>query len=454
MTTTKNRTRPFETIGNVNIFAKCSKGYFRLKWPEVDGSRGDTSGGPTMETARTRAAEINARLDLAVGPLAMRTLREAADLFLEEGRSPYPHKRSKKPELWKPAQLNNMRKALNRCLYGHEHLRCMEIDVERKLVDAMRAQGGTHNVVRQNTSALRSFLTWMGKRKYISYKQAEQLPRGALAPDPAFPRQSRLVEKADSPARVPHAGDAILHVRNEDAPSPRQVRAIRAQLVDSFPLWGELAPEFAANSGCRWGEQFQLTADDAHLDGCSDDPSAHMHINWQINPSSKANEDRRCLPKGDIVRRAPIARESFTGYPLREEMRKRVEQARLEQKAGMNPEGLLFPAENGGMLWHTSFNADHLLPAMERAGWPIDVYEDTWHQWDGKTFVARVSRRRDARLTWHSLRHRFARICVDDKQLSESALMAAGGWINIATVQNRYYRSGDEANNQATAAFD
>lgn len=90
-----------------------------------------------METARAKAAEINARLVLAVGPLAMKTLREAANLFLEEGRSPYPHKRSKKPELWKPAQLNNMRKALNRCLYGHEHLRCMDIGTAARVGDTL-----------------------------------------------------------------------------------------------------------------------------------------------------------------------------------------------------------------------------------------------------------------------------------------------------------------------------
>ncbi|NPD06521.1 site-specific integrase [Nocardioides sp. zg-1308] len=454
MTQTQKRTLPLESIGKVNIFDRCSKGYFRLKWTEPDGTRGDTSGGPTMQTARAKATQINARLDLAVGPLAMTSLRDAVDLLITEGRSPYPHKRTNKPELWKPAQRNNMRKALNRCLYGHAGLRCMDIDLERQVIDTMRAQGGTYNMVRQNTSAMRAFLTWAGKRKYISYRQAEVLPRGALAPDPALSRVSRIVERADSPARSRHSGDAYMFVRDEDAPSAVQVRALGSALADSFPLWGAMAPELAANGGPRWGEQFQLTADDAHPDGCDEDPSAHIHIHWQINPNGKADEDRRCLPKGNSVRRIPLARESFTGYPLRDEMRKRVDQARHEQAAGTNPEALLFPAENGGMLWHTSFNADHLLPAMEKAGWPIDVYEDTWHQWDGEKFVERVSRRRDARLTWHSLRHRFARICVDQKKLSESALMAAGGWTNIATVQNRYYRSGDDANNQATAAFD
>lgn len=220
MTQTKKRTLPLETIGNVNIFERCSKGYFRLKWPEPDGTRGDTSGRPTMETARAKAAEIDLRLNLAVGPLAVTPLRKAVDQFVDEGRSPYPHKRTNKPELWKPAQKNNIRKALNRCLHGHEHLRAMDIDLDRKVVNAMRAQGGTYHVVRQNTSALRAFLIWAGKRKYISYAQAEQLPRGALAPDPAYPRQSRLIEEANSPARHRRIGEAPSTSATRTRPAP------------------------------------------------------------------------------------------------------------------------------------------------------------------------------------------------------------------------------------------
>jgi hypothetical protein len=101
--TTTNKHRPaLETIGKVRILDRCSKGYFRLKWPEPDGTGGDTSGGPTMETARAKATQINARFDLAVGPLAMMSLRDAVDLFIKEGGSPYPHKRSKSPSCGSP----------------------------------------------------------------------------------------------------------------------------------------------------------------------------------------------------------------------------------------------------------------------------------------------------------------------------------------------------------------
>jgi hypothetical protein len=45
------------------------------------------------------------------------------------------------------------------------------------------------------------------------------------------------------------------------------------------------------------------------------------------------------------------------------------------------------PPPRGGLLWYTAFAADILLPAKEAAGWPIEVYEDTWHQWNGDEFV-------------------------------------------------------------------
>ncbi|WP_341229739.1 hypothetical protein [Nocardioides salarius] len=457
MTETKPRNNrpPLEFVGAVRILNPCSKGYFRLKWTEPDGKPGDTSGGKTLETARTRATRENQRLSLAVGPLAVTSLRNMVDRFIAEGTSPYPHKKTQKLEQWKPTQKENLRKALERCLHNHEHYRAMDLDLDRKLVDAMRAQGGTYAVVRSNTSALRAFLTWAGKKKYISWRQAEMLPRGALMPEPVFPRVSVLIERADSPARLRQNGAHLSYVREEDAPSAEQVVRLRREMAELVPSWGDLAPEFAANTGARWGEQFQLTANDICLEGCADDPSAHAHVLWQVNPAgTAAANDRRCAPKGDKSRRIPITIESFTGYPLREGLRHRVEQARGEREAGTNPEALIFPSARGGLLWYTAFVADLLLPAMEAAGWPIDVYEDTWHQWDGEKFVGRTSRRRNARLPWHSLRHRFARICVDVKKLREGVLMAVGGWENIATVQNRYYRSGDDAMNEGTAAFD
>ena len=72
--------------------------------------------------------------------------------YLAEATSPYTG------EPWQNSYLTQTRTRLRRALRGHEHFRAM--DVTRPLCDAMRAQGGTPNTVKQNTSALRAFLRW------------------------------------------------------------------------------------------------------------------------------------------------------------------------------------------------------------------------------------------------------------------------------------------------------
>ncbi len=45
---------------------------------------------------------------------------------------------------------------------------------------------------------------------------------------------------------------------------------------------------------------------------------------------------------------------------------------------------------------------------------------------------------------WHSLRHKFALICVDDRELPIGIMMDIGGWENKNTVDQRYYKSGED----------
>ena len=116
---------------------------------------------------------------------------------------------------------------------------------------------------------------------------------------------------------------------------------------------GPACPELAANSGPRWGEQFQLTADDVHTDGCPRAAEAHLHLDWQLDAGAHAADPagRRCRPTGDKTRIAPLPRESFTGYPLRTAVEDRLTAARAEQRGAANPEALLFPTRRGGPWW-------------------------------------------------------------------------------------------------------
>jgi hypothetical protein len=229
------------------------------------------------------------------------------------------------------------------------------------------------------------------------------------------------------------------------------------------PAWGALAVELGSGSGPRWGEEFQLTAYDVHLSGCCRTAKTrrnkggkgtngsrrkkgkkdkgkfrpHIHIDWQIDPAATADDPngRRCLPKGDKRRSVAIPKKTFTGYPLRAQLAKRVGNALKEQSAGTNPEALLFPAEGGGLQWYTSFSSDLLHPAMDRAGWPLEHSAEVRDEWSQQTrSYTRVERKRTiAHLPWHSLRHRFARWMIGRFGMEAGEVVAVGGWENIAT---------------------
>jgi hypothetical protein len=68
------RRPPIDTLGVVDIYAPTSDPYFRLKWLEPNGTPGDTSGGRTLDGARLKAAEIDARVRSAAGQFAVTRL--------------------------------------------------------------------------------------------------------------------------------------------------------------------------------------------------------------------------------------------------------------------------------------------------------------------------------------------------------------------------------------------
>jgi integrase len=444
---TARRAAPVEHVGAVAIYAPTAKGYHRLKWIEPDGRTGDTSGGRDLEGARWKATEIDARLAMAAGPCAVTTLAQLVGQYLAEGTSPYTG------EPWQRSYRQQLEDTLLRTIRSHEYFRAMDLD--RGLCDTLRAQGGTRRMVVQNTSALRGFLLWgyQHRNRYLTAAQAELLPRGAVLPNPSILGTAMPQRRRRARAVGEHPG----YVREEDAPGRAQVIALSTQLARCFPSWGELAPELAANAGPRWGEQFQLTAADVHLDGCAGYSHPHFHIDWQIDPGAGATSSagRRTRPKGHKTRVAPIPELSFTGFRLRDALTARVEAALAEHAAGTNPEALLFPADRGGLLWYTGFESHQLIPAMRAAGWPLQTWTETRDIWSKKTRTyRRVDRDRTmALLPWHSLRHRFARVAIDVYHADAGELMALGGWESKATVENRYYKSGEEHTQRGLALF-
>lgn len=443
------RTRPVQVVGAVEIFAPTGTGrYYRLKWREPDGRRGDTTGGTTLEGAVALAEDIDDRLAMAAGPQATTTLATMAEEYVNQGCSPYGEK-----DPWSDGHAHQVQTHLDRMLREHGDLRAM--DVDRAVCDGLRAEAGTTNVVRSNTTHLRAFLVWGATHQppYFTPEQVALLPERALLPQPRR-RGTKAPRRRGTTRQV---GTSHLHIRDEDAPSAAQVEHLGCELQAAVPAWGRLAPELAANLGLRWGEQFQLTAHDVHRHGCAEHRNPHIHIDWQVNPAGKTSpgRGRRCPPKGDKTRLVPIFVTSITGYRLREGLFARCEAALAEQAAGRNPEALLFPAARGGMQWHSSFSTDVLLPAMRRANWPLQEWVETHEVWSAKdaTYRLEVRNRVQAKLPWHSMRHRFARTMIDVYEMDAGQLMAAGGWENRQTVLDRYYRSGKEHTDRVLDLF-
>jgi hypothetical protein len=129
-------------------------------------------------------------------------------------------------------------------------------------------------------------------------------------PAPTIRRDRTLVEgQAPREEQARQTGQSERYVGDEDAPSRALVTSLRRALAEHFPRWGELAPELAANSGPRWGEQFQLTAHDVHLDGCGTFGPAHVHVDWQVDGSGSDDHPRgrRVRPKNGTTRVVPVA---------------------------------------------------------------------------------------------------------------------------------------------------
>ena len=192
------------------------------------------------------------------------------------------------------------------------------MDVTRDLCDRMRAQAGTKHHGAHQHQLLRAFLHWGEQHGYFTPLQAELLPHACSMPAPAIRRSLY------GPTRPPRHDRARMNGQAGDLTSPRRTlrhangsSPWRAELKKRFPNWGALAPELAASSGPRWGEQFRLTAYDVHLEGCAEYRGPPHSRRLAGRRRGRARR-RRVRPKGDKTRVIPVSTLSITGFRLRD----------------------------------------------------------------------------------------------------------------------------------------
>jgi len=439
----RSRNEPVQMVGAVSVLEPTGGSpYYRLRWTWPDGTAGSTSGGRALDGAVAKAEQIDAQCGRAAGGKAMTPLPEIIEDYLSSGKG----RNQKTGGDWSAGQLQQMRAKLQRCLRGHRKNR--GLDVDRALLDLMRSQAGTRRTRKENVIALRGLLRWGASAGYFTADQAQLLPnnvydlQGEIAATAAPKRRTRTRA----------VGESEEYITSEDAPSIEQIVAL-GEALQKVLCSGRLAVELAADAGPRWGELFQLTAGDVVVTpgrvtkkGKAKPATVHLRIDWQVDPAGTAETGRRKRPKGDKTRRSGVGEVSVTGYRLHEALLARREQALAEQAEGTNEQALLFPTETGKMFFYTAFSNDYFKPAAIAAGWPYVEWVYEGYRWNEQTerWVKIREDRVQFDLTWHSLRHRYARTCVDIRELTPGQLMAHGGWENETVVKNRYYNAGSE----------
>jgi integrase len=176
------------------------------------------------------------------------------------------------------------------------------------------------------------------------------------------------------------SGESALWVDPTEIPADGDVDRLGKALSRGRPgnLY-ELMANTAAYSGLRWGELTALTIGQVGtvarvitVDRKVVEVAGHLCI--------EAPKNRKC-------RRTIYPRRTTAGYPLAEKLAARIEAARAEQDAGINPLGLIFPSPKFKLSRSSNFSRNVLQGAYAVAGWRDSTGNGRW--------------------TWHSLRHVF-----------------------------------------------
>ena len=175
----------------------------------------------------------------------------------------------------------------------------------------------------------------------------------------------------------------------------------------------ELMANTAAYSGQRWGELTALTIPQV-------DQAARV-ITVDRKVVEVAGDLYIEAPKNRKFRRTIYPRRTPAGYPLAERLAARIEQARAEQAAGVNPLGLIFPSPTGKHWRSSNFNRNVLQRAYRAIGWRDAEGSGRW--------------------TWHSLRHVFCTTALFTWKLDATDVSRMAGHANYRITLDMYVGS-------------
>ena len=212
-------------------------------------------------------------------------------------------------------------------------------------------------------------------------------------------------------APVTVAGESALWVDPAEIPAGSDVGKLgRALAAGRHGDRCELMASTAAYSGLRRGELTALTIGQVDtaarvitVDRKVIEVAGHLYIE---------------APKGRKSRKTIYPRITPDGYPLAERLAARIEAARAEQAAGINPLGLIFPSPKFKLWRSSNFNRSALKPAYQAAGWRDQNGNGRW--------------------TWHSLRHVFCTTALFTWKLEATDVSCMAGHANVRTTLLMY----------------
>ena len=212
-------------------------------------------------------------------------------------------------------------------------------------------------------------------------------------------------------APVTVAGESALWVDPAEIPAGSDVGKLgRALAAGRHGDRCELMASTAAYSGLRRGELTALTI--AQVD------TAARVITVDRKVIEVAGHLYIEAPKGRKSRKTIYPRITPDGYPLAERLAARIEAARAEQAAGINPLGLIFPSPKFKLWRSSNFNRSALKPAYQAAGWRDQNGNGWW--------------------TWHSLRHVFCTTALFTWKLEATDVSCMAGHANVRTTLLMY----------------
>jgi integrase len=216
------------------------------------------------------------------------------------------------------------------------------------------------------------------------------------------------------PPRVNVAGESALWVDPAEIPADDDITELgRALAAGRHGERDELMAHTAAYSGLRWGELTALTT------GQIDQAARVITVDRKV--VEVAGHLYVEAPKNRKRRRTIYPRATPGGYPLAGRLAARIEQARAEQQAGINPLALIFPSPAGKHWRSSNFNRNVLHRAYLAAGWRDDHGHGDW--------------------TWHSLRHVFCTTALFTWKLEVTDVSRMAGHANYRITLDMYVGS-------------